>query len=73
MKKRLEDKEKMMSDMFYNKSKSYFADKRYEDALEQVDLSLIWYPNNTNAEDFRDIIATAKAQYEIDKERDKGI
>lgn len=73
MEKRLEDKEKMMSDMFYNKSKSYFADKRYEDALEQVDLSLIWYPNNTNAEDFRDIIATAKAQYEIDKEIDKGI
>lgn len=73
MEKRLEEKEKMMSDMFYNKAKSYFADKRFDDALEQIDLSLIWYPNNTNAEDFREIVVSSKQQDDLDRQIDLGI
>ncbi len=71
--KQLEEKEKMMSQMFINKAKTAFDEKNYESALENIDLALIWYPDNEEGKILNEMIEKSKRQWDTDKLLDLGI
>ncbi len=73
MDRKLHEKEIMMSNMFLNKAKDYLEEKNYNDALENIDIALIWDPENTEAELLKGMVEKNKKDWEISSLIDKGM
>ena len=44
------EKEKMMSSMYLEKGKELVNEERYDDAIDELDIALVWDPGNTDAQ-----------------------
>ena len=70
---KMAEKEKIMSEMFLSKAKEYLARKMYDEALDNVDLSLIWMPENIIAGEIRSMIEQGKKENDLNEKIDKGL
>ena len=60
-------KERMMSDKLVEQGISYFKEKKYKEAMNYFDLSLIWNPNNRNAKQWLDKVTNILNTQEVEK------
>ena len=64
--KSLQEKEHMMSSMYLEKGEELISEKKYEEALSNLDISLVWNPSNEKAKEL-----VIKMQEEIRKREEK--
>lgn len=63
--KSLEEKEKMMSSMYLKQGKEFFAKGLYDEAISNLDISIVWNPENSEAKKFINSVKEEKEQEEL--------
>lgn len=68
----LQKKEKLMSELLYETGVNYYNEGKYEDAINAWDLTLVWDPENENADDWITRAKEEKREEEISRHIKRG-